>query len=173
MTPSRKILFCLALVVAVTGAFSPAPAATNSSTSTANAKAKKTLAPPAPAPATVASAPSTNAPAEAAPPAPTFKLDDYIDVLKTELKLSDLEVKTITAYYVTDGDKLKQILNDDTLSPLQQAQQVADLRSERNDKISDLLHDLQRQHAFLDLEAQYRVALTELAANGGLVAAAK
>jgi hypothetical protein len=98
------------------------------------------------------------------------KFDSYIKDLTAELKLSDSEAKQITAYYVADSDKLQQLLNDDTLSPLQQAQQVADLRSARNEKIEELLHDFQRQRDFLQVEARYRVALTELAADGGLTA---
>jgi len=33
------------------------------------------------------------------------------------------------------------------------------------------LHDFQRQRDFLEIEARYRVALTELAADGGLAPA--
>ena len=90
-------------------------------------------------------------------------------MLTTELKLSDSEKQEIESYYVADNEKLKSILNDDSLSPMQQAQQVADLRDARNAKIETLLDTLDRQHEFSQIEPQYRVALTLLAANGGLV----
>jgi hypothetical protein len=162
MTFSRSLLTCLALSAATTAGFAAAPA---------------TNAPPAAAaPANKTGA--TNAPASTPPtttlaPAPgVLKLDDYLKDLKAKLDLSDSEQKEIESYYTNDGDQLKTILNNDTLSPLQQADQVAALRDTRNAKIEALVHDLDRQHEFLKIEARYRVALTELAANGGLVAAA-
>ena len=143
MKLSRSLFGCLTLLAATTGAFAAMTPATN--------------APPA---------------APAPPPAKSAsKLDNYINELATPLKLTDAEKKEIEGYYVADGDPLKKILNDDTLSPLQQARQVSDLRDARNVKIEALLDDLDRQHEFLKIEARYRVALTELAANGGLVAA--
>jgi len=122
-----------------------------------------------------ASAPATNAPAATHPVMVTsingFRLDNYINDLTTALKLTDTEKKKIESYYLDDGVQLQKILNDDALSPLQQAQEVSDLRDARNVEIEALLDDLDRQHEFLKIEARYRVALTELAAIGGLVAA--
>ena len=137
-------------------------------------------APTAPAPANKTAADKTTAPTTpvpapapvAAPAAPTVTLDAYINELKSGLKLSDSETKQIEGYYVNDGAALQNILNDDTLSPLQQAQKVSDLRDARNAKIEALLFDFDRQQKFLKIEANYRVALTLLAADGGLVAAA-
>jgi len=121
---------------------------------------------------------ATNAPPAATPPAtapasakPASKLDGYMDELAAALKLTDAEKKKIEGYYFDDGVQLQTILNDDTLSPLQQVQEVSGLRDARNVKIEALLDDLDRQHEFPEIEARYRVALTELAANGGLVAA--
>lgn len=157
MTFSRSLLTCLALSTATTVALAAAPA---------------TNAPPAAAaPANKAGA--TNAPAATQAPASSgLKLDDYFKDLKATLNLSDSEQKQIETYYANDGDQLKTILNNDTLSPLQQAEQVSKLRDTRNAKIEALLHDLERQREFLKIESRYRVALTELAANGGLVASA-
>ncbi|MCE0523970.1 MAG: hypothetical protein LV480_13760 [Methylacidiphilales bacterium] len=164
MTFSRSLLTCLAFSTATTIAFAAAPA-TNSATA-ATPPAKKEAAPKdkgaAPAPAEAASP----APQAAAP----FSLNDYIKDLTDELKLSDTEKKEIETYYVNDGPQLQTILNDDTISPLQQAQQVAAIRDARNAKIEMLLNDWRRQNEFLKIEAGYRVALTELAANGGLIA---
>ena len=160
---SPSLFGCLALLATTICAFAAAPA-TN---------APATNAPPAPA----VKGGSTNAPA-AVPPASAqasatheLKLDDYIKDLTAALKLTDKEKQKIESYYVADGAQIKDILNNDALSPLQQARQVADLRDTRNVKIASLLDDLDRQHEFLKIEARYRVALTELAANGGLVAA--
>jgi len=85
------------------------------------------------------------------------------------LKLNPEEKKDIQAYYLSDGVLLKNILNNDSLSPFQQAQQVGDLRDARNAKIEALLEDADRQHKFFPIEARYRVALTELAAASELV----
>jgi hypothetical protein len=153
------------LLVTSSGAWAAAPA-TNAAPS-APAPANKTAAnkTPAPTPAT--------APASAAAPAvSTVTLDDYISDLNDELKLSASEKKQIANAYVNDAPALQNILNDDTLSPLQQAQKVSDLRDARNAKIEALLFDFDRQQKYLQIEANYRVALTLLAANGGLAAAA-
>ena len=159
---SRSLFGCLAFLAATTVAFAAAPA---------------TNAPPAaaaPANKETANKTPSAAPAAAAPaPAPMNPLlDGYIKDLTAALKLTDLEKKNIESYYLADGSQLKTILNDNALSPLQQAQKVSDLRDARNAKIEALLDDMDRQHEFLEIEARYRVALTELAANGGLVAAA-
>ena len=103
----------------------------------------------------------------------TVTLDAYIQALTGELTLSKDESQDIKTYYLDDGTKMSQILNDASLSPLQQTQQIDDLRDARNGKIEALLRDVDRQQAFLKMEAGYRVALTELAANGGLVPTTK
>jgi hypothetical protein len=132
--------------------------------------------------ALAATAPATNAPpaapapppAKAAAPAPAPAasiLDDYITELTATLKLTDDEKKKITGYYLDDGATLKAILNNDALSPVQKAGQVSGLRDTRNAKIERLLQDVDRQHAFFPIEARYRVALTEFAADGGLAPA--
>jgi hypothetical protein len=153
MKLTRSLLTCLILSSTASAAFAAAPATP--------ASAKKDATPPA-----------APAPAPAPTPAPSgFTLDVYIKDLTDQLKLSDTEKQEIQTDYVNDGPKLKGILNDDTLSPFQQAQQVADLRNERNAKIEVLLDDLGRKQLFLQIEAKYRVALTLLAADGALVAA--
>jgi len=116
--------------------------------------------------------PAIPAPAPAPPSAPAgFTLDKYLGDLAATLKLSDADKKEVEALYVADGDPLKAILNNEALSPLQQAEQVSDLRDTRNAKIEGLLLDIDRQREFRKVEAKYRVALTLLAADGGLVAA--
>jgi hypothetical protein len=147
---SRSLLGCLALLAATTGAWAATAPITN-------------------APPTAPASPAATAPA---PAQPASVLDDYLKDLTTALKLSDSEKQEIGGYYLDDGAQLRNMLNDDSLSPLQQARLVSDLRDQRNAKIATLLDDLDRQHEFLQIEARYRVALTELAANGGLVAAA-
>lgn len=128
-----------------------------------------------------AAVPATNAaPAAPAPvPAPTaapapagLKLDDYINEVASTLQLADVDKKKIEALYVADGPPLQAVLDNDALSPLQKAEQVADLRDERNAKVVDLLPDAGKQEVFFKIEAKYRVALTRLAAEGGLVASA-
>jgi hypothetical protein len=158
----QSLLGCLALLAFTTSALAAAPA---------------TNAPPA-SPTPASKTTDNKTPAATPPPAPALapakselKLDDYIKDLTAALKLTDTEKKKIEGYYVADGAQIKDILNNDALSPLQQARQVSDLRDTRNVKIAALLDDLDRQRAFLKIEARYRVALTELAANGGLVAA--
>jgi hypothetical protein len=98
-------------------------------------------------------------------------LDKYISDLTDAVKLSDDEKKEVQAYYQADGTTLQKVLNDPTLSPLQQAQQVADLRDQRDAKVDALLQDPLRQHEFYEVEANYRVALTLFAADGGLIPA--
>ncbi len=160
MKPSRSLFGCLALLAATTLAFAAAPA-TNASHGV---------------PAPVNNAADDQAldalPEPAVPTPPELKFGDYIKDLTAALKLTDAEKKKIEAYYVADAVQVKSILDNDALSPLQQARQVSDLRDMRNVKIEALLDDLDRQQEFLKIEARYRVALTELAANGGLVAAA-
>ena len=144
----------LALIITTTGAFAAVPAAPAPAANT----------PPPAKPGTPA---PTTPPAPAAAPAPAI-LDDYITVLTTTLTLSDADKKAIHDLYTADGAALQKILNDDTLSSLQKAQQVADLRDVRNTKIDQILHDLDKQKAFSETEAVYRVSLTEFAADGGL-----
>jgi hypothetical protein len=127
--------------------------------------------PPAPAPAEkpddALPQPATPPP----PPAPTIKFDDYLGELTATLKLTDDEKKAIQADYQGDGVLLQNTLNNDAKSPLQKAQEVADLRTARNAKIEALLENGDRKLAFEKVEAKYRVALTELAADGGLAPA--
>jgi hypothetical protein len=171
----------------------PPPAAAPSTPSTPDTSdadkpaAKPATAPekkdpsPAPAPAPAAASTTTAAaPAPAATTTPAAKpaakgagsiLDNYISDLTDAVKLSDDEKKEIQSYYQADGTTLQKILNNDALSPLQQAGQVADLRDQRDAKIDTLLQDPTRQHEFYEVEANYRVALTEFAADGGLVPA--
>jgi hypothetical protein len=155
MTFFRSLLACLALSTATTVAFAAAPA-TNS-------------APPASAPAKKEATARGKTAGQPAAPASLF--DSYIKDLTTALNLTDAEKQEIKTYYLDDGPELKNILNDETLSPLQQAREVSDLRSARNARIETLLDDWRRQHEFLKIEARYRVALTELAASGGPAAA--
>jgi len=161
---SRTLFAVLALGVTVHGAFA----------ATTPAKTPKAKTPPPAAPALAAPAPAPTPAPPTPPPAPAVlgvKLDDYISDLATTLKLSDTEKKQIENLYLADGDPMKTVLNNDALSPLQKAQQVADLRTARNTKIEALLQDGDQQAAFQQLEAKYRVALTESAWNGGWVAA--
>lgn len=116
------------------------------------------------APVAPASAPATT------PAAAGSKLDDFVNEVASALGLADGEKKKIEALYVADGPQLQTILNNDALSPLQQAEQVSDLRDARNAKVVEMLPDAGQQEAFFKIEAKYRVALTELAAEGGLVA---
>jgi hypothetical protein len=146
------------------GAFAAGPPATNNLTS----PAKPSSSPKSQTTAT------QSAPAQVPPPAvqpPGLKLSTYFDELKTDLSLSDSEQKDIETYYMEDGPTLKDVLNDSSISPLQQAQKVSDMRDARNAKIEALLDDPNRQRDFMQIEARYRVALTELAAEGGLVPA--
>jgi len=140
----------LALLVITTGAHAAAPAAG---------------APPAPPEAKTDAKPA----APAAPPAPATKMGDYTVELTARVPLTDAEKKEVEAIYADDGVALQKILNDDSLSPLEKAQKVANLRDARNAKIETLLRDLDKQKAFREVEAIYRVALTEFAADGGLV----
>ncbi len=110
------------------------------------------------------------APSPASKPVATI-LDNYLKDLGEAFTLSDNEKKAIQSFYLADGILLKNVLNNDSVSPLQQAQQVSDLRDTRNAKIEALLEDVDRQQEFLKVEAHYRVALTELAADGGLIPA--
>jgi len=115
------------------------------------------------------SAPMSVAPSATALPVSSLKFDDYINDLATTLKLSDEEKKDIASFYQADGTQLQTILNSDSISPLDQDRQVSDLRDARNAKIEALLGSSDRTGAFLKVEAKYRVALIELAADGGLV----
>jgi hypothetical protein len=132
---------------------------------------------------TFAATPATNAapgapaptplPATAVAPAPAgLKLDDYINEVASTLGLADVDKKKIEDLYIADGAPLKGILDDGELLPLQKAEQVSDLRDARNAKVIELLPNTGEQEAFYKVEAKYRVALTELAANGGWVASA-
>jgi glucose/arabinose dehydrogenase len=142
-----SLALCLTLPAAVATASVPAKSA------------------PAPTPPAAAPAP-TPAPT---PSAPSLTLDAYVADLADQLALSKDEQTDIKAYYQEDGARMQTILNDPSLSPLQQQQQIDDLRDARNGKIEALLKDVDRQAKFLQLEGAYRVALVELATQGGLV----
>jgi hypothetical protein len=126
---------------------------------------KKAGTPQAPALTAVASAP-----AKSLPPAPPI-LDAYLKELNDTLGLSATEKTEIESYYLTDAPKLNSLLNDPSLSPLQQEEQVSDLRDRRNEKIGALLEGVDRRHEFFKVEAVYRVALVDAAADGTLVPA--
>jgi len=149
----------LLFVSTITGAFAAAPAATPPPAAPApNAKPAAQKAPP-PAPA----------PEAAAPEKAALKPDDYFAALASGVNLSDPEKKEITDIYEADGATIQKIGNDATLSPLQKAQQIADLRDVRNSKIEDILHDIDRKKSFHDIEAVYRVDVTVIALDGGLL----
>jgi hypothetical protein len=115
---------------------------------------------------------STNSASATPPPKPANAIfETYLKDLNDTLKLTPDVQKDIQTYYETDGPHLKDILNDPSLSPLQEDQQVSDLRDQRNAKIVALLQDPDRQREFFKVEAGYRVALIESAADGGLVPA--
>ena len=118
----------------------------------------------APAPATAVAA----AAAKSSPPV----LDAYLKELNDTLSLSPNEKSEIQNYYLTDAPKLTSLLNDPSLSPLQQEEQVSDLRDRRNARIEALLEDVDRRHEFFKVEAAYRVALIDAAADGRLAPAA-
>jgi hypothetical protein len=132
-----------------------------------HAQADKVAAATKPPEAPVAPAPAT--PPPAAPATPSLTLDAYIADLAGHVPLSKNEQTDIKTYYLDDGAKLQAILSDASLSPLTQEQQIDDLRDARNEKIEALLADVGRQSEFLKIEDNYRVALVELAAQGGLV----
>jgi hypothetical protein len=162
------LLGCFTIMATVCGARAAAPSTNAAPAAPAPATARdKKPAPPA--------KPMTNthaSPVVIPPSHPVeLKFDDYLKDLADKLKLTDDEKKEIESYYLADGTLLKNILNNDSLQPLQKSQQVSDLRDTRNAKINTLLQDADRQQTFLKVEAQYRVALTELAANGELVPA--
>jgi hypothetical protein len=116
---------------------------------------------PTPAPAPI--------PAKPAPtPASGITLDAYMKALTAAVSLSKDQQTNIKSYYLGDGAKMQAILNDASLSPLQQTQQIDALRDRRNDTIEELLSDAAAQQKFLQVEAKYRVALVILAANGGM-----
>ncbi len=161
--PAILIVLCITCSTGF-AASKTAPAATPESAPQA-ATATPVSTPP---PATPAPAPAAPAPA----PAPTLKLEDFILDLATTAQLTDTEKKEVEDNYLSDGPKLLAILNNDALSPLQKAQQVADIRLARNVRIESILIDTDKRHAFVIIEAKYRVALTDLAANGGWSAAA-
>jgi hypothetical protein len=126
---------------------------------------------PAPAPAAAAPAPAATT-TPASPPAAKGTgsiFDKFISELTDAVKLSDDEKKEIESLYQGDGPTLQKLLDDPSISPLQQTEQVAELRNQRDEKIDTLLQDPARQHQFYEVEAKYRVALTQLAADGGLV----
>ncbi len=137
-----------------------------------NAFAAQPAASPPPATPAPGAKADANKPADAKPTepaAPANVMDAYTVELVARVQLTDDEKKQVEDIYKDDGVALHNILNNDSLSPLQKAQQVADLRDARNQKIETLLHDLDRDKAYREVENMYRVALTEYAADGGLV----
>jgi quinoprotein glucose dehydrogenase len=94
-------------------------------------------------------------------------LDGYLDVLAAKLALSLNEKAAIKADYLGDGADLRDVLNDRSLSPLEQQRRVDAIEQARDAKIDALLGDIDRRHAFHELEAAYRVKLLDLAAQGG------
>ena len=137
----------------------PAQKATTAVLNGGGVKASAEEIPPAPA----------QAPTPVPPPTGKATLETYLAALADEMTLSKDEKTDIQTYYLDDGAKLNGILNNDSLSPLEQTRQVDALRDARDAKIRALLGDVTRQEAFAKVEAEYRVALVELAAKGGLV----
>jgi hypothetical protein len=164
------LLSILALPVAAASTAPPATPKTHAAASTR--KPASAASKPAVAAAQSATPIPPAAPTPAPSPKPTVTLDDYIAALTTAAALSKDEQSAITTSYLDDGPKLQGILNDPSLSPLEQTQEVDDLRQVRNVRIEALLHDAGRQQKFLQVEALYRVALVELAADGGLAPSA-
>jgi hypothetical protein len=168
-----SLLYGLALpLAAATTTPPPAPAkpATPTPKTHASASAHKpssAASKPAVAAAQAATPTPPPAPAPAPAPKPTVTLDDYMAALTAALSLSKDEQTSVRTSYLDDGPKLQDILNDPSVSPLEQTQEVDALREARNEKIEALLHDAGRQQKFLQVEANYRVALIELAADGG------
>jgi len=164
--PTMKIPSACCLILGVS---LPAFAAQTAPPRPANSKPH--ASPPAAATAAAANPPAapTPPPAPATAATPALTLDAYIADLASDLPLSKTEQTDVKTYYLNDGVKLQDILSDDSLSPLTQEQQIDDLRNTRNAKIEALLADVGRQSEFLKMEANYRVALVELAAQGGLV----
>jgi hypothetical protein len=148
----------------------PGASSPNGANGTTRSGKAVTKAPNTPAPGAAAPAPAPVT-AAAVKPAAAPVLDNYMKELADTLKLTAEEKQDIETYYLADGVLLDNILNNASISPLQQATQVSDLRDARNEKIEALLQDVDRQHEFLQIESRYRVALTELAADGGLVPA--
>ena len=192
---SRFLSIAVSLLIPALGAFAESPAV-NVPPGPVESKTKHEPAPATPAPrqAKTKSAPGAQAPngtngkdqngqpvtkapntppnpAPVAAAAPAKKtgsvLNNYIAELNDTLKLTPDEKTVIQNYYLDDSNQLKSVLNDGSLSPLQQAQKVSDLRDARNDKIESLLQNPERRREFLRLEAKYRVALTEFMADGG------
>ena len=118
---------------------------------------------------------STAATQPPAQPAPTSSvtLDAYIAALASDVPLTKDEQTDVKTYYLDDGAKLQAILNDPSLSPFDQTQQVDALRDSLDARVEALLGDPSRQSQFVRVERNYRVALVELAAKGGLVPGAK
>jgi len=118
--------------------------------------------------ATAAATPAPAAPAMAAAKQTQTVLDHFLQDLDDALKLTAEQKKQIQSYYLADAAPLHSILDDPSSSPLQQAQQAADLRNRRNARVESVLADVQQQHDFYTVEANYRVALLEAAADGTL-----
>jgi hypothetical protein len=167
LLPALALPVAAATTTQPTTAAKPAPSKTHATTASAKKPASAASKPALAAAQTAAPAPAK---AAASPASKTgLTLDAYIAALADSVPLSKDEQTDVKTYYLDDGTKLKGILNDASLSPLEQTQQVDDLRHARNDKIEALLRDADRQKEFRLIEADYRVALVDLAAGGGLV----
>jgi hypothetical protein len=174
-----KIFLPLFLVAALPAAAAqPSPQHANNRTIPKSSISKpvttSALAPVTGKPTTTA-VPNTAPAPTAAPPSPapasSVTLTAYLSALASDVPLSKDEQTDVQSYYLNDGAKLQDILNDESLSPFEQTQQIDALRDSRNARISALLNDAGRDAQFLRIESDYRVSLVELAAQGGLVPA--
>jgi hypothetical protein len=161
--------FCfIAATVMPLLAAQPSPQHANNRT-TPKSAASKPVATDAPAPVTAKPAAAESPTLPKPSPGSSVTLDAYITQLASDVPLSKEEQTDVKTYYLDDGAKLQDILNDASLSPFAQTQQIDALRDTRNAKIAALLDDPGRAAQFSQLERNSRVALIELAAQGGLV----
>lgn len=169
---SPILIGCFALLVMTTVAFAaktePAAASSTPPAAPVPTPAKKT-APAADAVADPEGALPAPQPQGIDEPPCTLKFDDYLGELAAALHLTTKQKQEVADDYLADGQQLQHVLHDDSLSPLQKADQVAKIRDIRNAKILAMFLDIDRKQAFLKVEAKYRVGLTDLAADGGLV----
>jgi hypothetical protein len=175
MKPFLPVCFIVATAMPLLAAQpSPKHAADNATQKPAPAKPETTSNP---APGTAKPPAAQSSAASAAPAVPdakptpgsTVTLNAYLSQLASDVPLSKDEQNDVKTYYLDDGAKSQDILNDASLSPFAQTQQIDALRDTRNAKIAALLDDPVRAAQFSQIESSYRVALVELAAQGGLV----
>jgi quinoprotein glucose dehydrogenase len=93
-------------------------------------------------------------------------LDAYLDTLATKLPLSAEEEAAIRAEYLAGAPAVHEAMNDRSLAPLEQQQRVDAIEQARDARIDAQLQDVERRHAFHEIEAEYRVRLVDLAARG-------